>query len=316
MAITPNVFRQLLKDARIGGARAEAMIEQALSRDYWRSLLPALTIEASPESAQIPDEDRNLDTAARSAKADGYFKLPRAVSDHEIRTINSAIDRLGEAGWPPAFVFLYDAGWNCARAPLIRKALTQILGPDARQIQHVWVHVVPAAHGASGWRPHVDGEGGRRMTVWLALTEATLDNGCMHVLPRSHVSAVPNLAGRLDTPGGTFVRDEVSALLHGTRALVADPGDALGWYFDVVHWGGFAHASAHERRSFSFEYIAADEPPNAHDGVTRSLDHLPTFEERLASVCRSIDAYRVNDPAVDRFVDVARGVLARLQPNG
>lgn len=316
-APTPDVLQQLLKDARITGDRLETAVSRALDVNYWRALVPDFGIERdAPALECMPVDAAAVDAAISAHRVDGYFRLPAAVAPAGIARLNAAIDTIVGAGWPPSFLFMYDEAWLSARSPATNRVLDAILGKGFRQIQHVWVHVVKPVPGAFGWRPHLDGSTQNRMTIWLALTDATIDNGCMHVIPRRVSATPPDLATRFTTPDSQFTRDELTSLLHATHALVAAPGDALGWGYDVIHWGGFAHASGRTRRGFSFEYIAASEEPDDHDGTIVAMDTLPSFEERVRDVAAGLVAYRTFEPMTDRFTDVAREITKRLSPAG
>lgn len=65
------------------------------------------------------------------------------------------------------------------------RLLSAYLQPDYKLFPYVWAHYVPP--NSSGWNPHVDtddtGDGANELTVWLPITDATLDNGCIYVVP-------------------------------------------------------------------------------------------------------------------------------------
>lgn len=307
-----DVLDQLLKDARITGPRLEKLVNCALDVHYWRALSPDLHVEDAAPMEVASVAGAAIDESARALRDRGYFRLAGVIAPDGVRRLNAAIDAVTRAGWPASFVFMYDEAWHAARSPAVRRLLVGLLGPGFLQIRHVWAHVVEPVAGASGWSPHVDGDGRGRLTVWMALSDATLENGCMHVVPRDVTAALPGLIERFGTDHSQFSRAEVVSLLHGTHALVAAPGDALGWGFDVIHWGGVARRAGQARRSLSFEYIAANERPTDTDGPLSSMDVLPSFADRLRSVATAVTSYRKFEPLVDRFADVAREIVARL----
>lgn len=308
---------QLLKDARIKGPLLEERVSQALDLDYWRALVPDFHVATDAAPIQCaPTGGADVDAAVRGQNQDGYFQLPGVIAPEGVRRLNDAIDAVAGAGWPPSFVFVYDEAWQCARSPRLAPVLESVLGPGYLQICHVWAHVVKPVVGATGWSPHTDGHTTSnprgRMSVWMGLTDATVDNGCMHVIPRGATSSAPDLIARFQQRDGQFVRTEVAALLHASHALVTAPGDALGWGFDIIHWGGVVRRVGPERRGFSFEYLAATAEPEENDGLITPMDSLPSFETRLRSVATAVIAYRRFEPTVDRFVDVAKEIKTRL----
>lgn len=312
-APTREVLLELLSAARIKGPQLDETVARALDPDYWRGLVPDFRVESATSSLEpAPVDDAAIAEAIQAQRQHGYFRLPGLIAQQDVRRLNAAIDAVAGAGWPPTFVFVYDEAWQSARTAGARRLLEAGLGPDARQLFHVWAHVVKPVAGSSGWSPHLDGDPGRRMTIWVALSPATLENGCIHVVPRDAASA--DLVQRFGAPESRFDRAEVSSLLHATHALVASPGDALGWGFDVLHWGGHVRETGPERRAFSFEYVAAGEPPLETDGPSGSLDVLPSFVERVRTVAAGVIAYQKFEPILDRFADVAHGIKKRLDP--
>src|SRR5207253_5707775 len=123
----------------------------------------------------------------------GYGALPAFLPDAALSALNGSIDGVVGAGWPPVFAFVFDVMWSVVRTSAVRSIVAHTIGAGAAQVPHVWVHVVPAVAGARGWAPHKDGGfatgSPSRLSVWIALTDASIENGCMYVLPRSHAGA-------------------------------------------------------------------------------------------------------------------------------
>ena len=302
--------RQLLKDARLPAPDVDERLRRACDTAYWRQLAPGLHVESDLRSLEHDAVSAAaLAGAARALHDEGVFHLRGAVASRAIQRLNDAIDRVVAAGWPAVFAFAYDELWLCARTSSIGRLATDVLGDGAAQIPHVWTHIVPPAAGAAGWRPHVDGAiGPRRLSCWLALTDATLDNGCMHVVPR-HL-APPRFAERLDE-GAPFDATDLTSALQAVTAIPAAAGDVLGWTFDVVHWGGRARSGQRERRSLSFEYIAANETPYDDERPTLPLtDGLPPLAARLHAIAAGVLEYRKFEPLLTRFEDLATRVLS------
>jgi type I protein arginine methyltransferase len=268
-------------------------LANARSGEYWRSLNPELALEQ--RSSSTPLEVGRLETSALSNlvdgfRANGYFEMPGALSASTIGAMRSGVDTLRRHGWPAVFAFVYDEFWLAPRSAPIAAFLTAVLGPGYRQIPHVWTHYVEPVPGRRGWPPHSDSpQRSNRITVWLALTDATLDNGCIYVVPRSHISA--QIAARLPDASELAMAD-VDALLHGSRALPTAAGGALGWNFDVVHWGSICTKTGQPRIATSQEFIAASElPATDEQPLFDTGSRLPTLEERLRAIAKAILAY-------------------------
>jgi hypothetical protein len=311
---------QLLSDARIKGPELDDRVRRALDVDYWKRLVPDFGV-CSPDSileTARPDAGE-INDAVRSQKEDGYFRVRGVLTPKAVRRLNDAIDAVVAAGWPPSFVFIYDQAWQAGRSPGLAPVIESAIGSGYRQIRHVWAHVVRPVAGAAGWSPHTDGyseEQHGRMSVWLGLTDATLDNGCMHAVSRRATGSSPGVIARFREAGAQLFRVEVVSMLHGTHALETSPGDALGWDFDIIHWGGVVRRTGPERRGFSFEYIADGEPMEPKEGLATPMDSLPPFEIRLSTLATSALAYRRFEPILERFASVAEAIKKHLEPPG
>src|SRR5205085_11644013 len=132
--------------------------------------------------------EATLDDVRGHFAREGYFQVPAIVPESDLAALNGAIDAVIAAGWPPVFAWVFDECWALARLPDVVAIIASQIGAGCRQIPHIWTHVVPAMVGSSGWTPHFDGTVGGRASVWIALTDATLSNGCMHVVSPRHVA--------------------------------------------------------------------------------------------------------------------------------
>jgi hypothetical protein len=243
---------------------------------------------------ESPVASEDLAVAAAGLVADGYCTLPTLLGAHGLRCLNASIDAVTAHGWPAVFAWVFDATWGVTRAAGVRHLVAATLGEDAKQISHVWVHVV-SGDGGTGWPPHVDGEGGRDgrlgLTIWIALTDAGIDQGCMYVVPRS------------DAP----------VMVAAARALPIPAGSALAWNSDVLHWGG-ARRHAGARRSLSIEFIAQRAAPTPGElpllpcGATHPL---PTLAERVRYIAKVLLEYNAHEPAMGRFAPLAEALLNR-----
>src|SRR5262249_38655292 len=139
--------------------------------------------------------------------------------------MRACVAALGRADWPAVFAFAYDHFWLAARRPSLLGALRALLGPGCRQTPHVWVHQVGAERGAAGWGPHKDNAGGQqRVTVWIPLSDATLDTGAIGLIPRHRMP--PGLQERWYDLAA-FDRADVLAMLHAARPIPARAGSAV-----------------------------------------------------------------------------------------
>ena len=315
MTRVPNadVFAALLRDAALSDAEVSSRVDRACDADYWRSLTSDVSVLDSCAALDSQDSaEAAVQSAIASVRDDGVFQLPPVLADRSLRALNAAVDAVVRAGWPAVFAFVYDQPWLCARLPSLARVVTGALGVGYQQIPHVFTHVVQPRRGASGWPPHVDGYSKGRLSVWVPLTAATLDNGCMYVVPSSAVAL--EIAARPEWMC-TLTGDEALALFHGSRAMPTPAGAPIGWRFDVVHWGGRVMTPGAERRAFSLEFIAAGQEPAGDEHPLVSPDGpLPSWPVRLRGVAAALDTYRKFDLPLLRFRRFATAVLDRVHP--
>ena len=305
-------FQQLLADARITGAAARERTDRACDVAYWQSIAPATTISTRPVAIAAAPPSGAIATAVADLQRDGYCHLRGALDPALVQAANAAIDAVVAAKWPPLFAFVFDALWLLARSPAVVDFATGALGGGYSLIPHVWVHVVRPARDSAGFGAHVESfDATGRLTTWLALTDATLESGCIYLLPRW--AAPREVVERFDR-ADRFTRSELIDALHAVRPLPARTGDLLSWGFDIVHWGGYATARAAELRSVSFELIAASATPAAHEVPLLPLDRLPSFDERLRTLGWCIHEYADHDPLMSRFLEIA-DALQRVTPS-
>ena len=311
-----SIAEQMLAERVIDTAAVADRVTRCLSADYWTSLVPGSSISlASAALAELPLPAGEAASVCRHVGQHGFGALPVVLPPAALAPLNSIIDAVVAADWPPVFAFVFDALWSTARTAGVRAVLDGALGPGAHQVPHVWVHVVPAVAGARGWAPHKDGglaaRSPSRLSIWIALTDASIDNGCMYVLPRSHPAARA-LDG--DWHAETIGVAQAVELLSGARALPAAAGAALVWDFDLLHWGGTRTGSGAARRSVSFEFIGAGAEPAADERpliACGPADPLPSFESRLRVIADGILQYSKHDASVYRFRPLAERLLTR-----
>ena len=106
-----------------------------------------------------------------------------------------AVQRVGRKGLPPIFAYVYPETWRALQLSALAPGLRALLGEGYRQLPRSWITIVRPVEGARGWEPHLDAtrpasvmSDGRfdRLTVWIALSDATVDNGCPHVAKGLH----------------------------------------------------------------------------------------------------------------------------------
>lgn len=312
MTVDPRRYQQVvLEMLSLPEDELRVLAEKILDLDYWRKLNPELSIGSEKHAASFEAtaiSAQELERIREHVATRGYLQTTATLSMHAIDALRQGIDVLKQEGLPPAFCFVYDEAWLLSRTPSLDRLVISIVGDGYNQTSRIWCHYVPAVPRAGGWSPHTDGDAStpRRLTLWTPLSEATLDNGCMYVIPKD---TLPQ--------GSTTETVEREELLRGVRALPACPGQVLGWEFQVLHWGSSCSDSPGAPRvSLSVEFIGKDEVPTAREqpliDVARGV--LPSFQERLYFVCQGAIHFAPFEPALLRFKPLMERIAREAGP--
>lgn len=160
------------------------------------------------------------------------------------------------------------AVFDMMRAPRILDVMEQLLGPEitSNPIQHVRIKP-PPQHVAEGEsRAHItatewhqdravamdEADRTDMITVWLAITDATLDNGCLQVLPGKH-----ELLTHCPHPQARIGKDQAS--FDGAMPLPIPAGSAILFHPLTPH-GSRANVSQSFRWSFDLRYQKTGQP--------------------------------------------------------
>jgi len=159
----------------------------------------------------------------------------------------------------------------------IRRVLRELVGEDVKLLQDMALLKPPFIGSRKTWHqdcayfpiepPNVVG-------FWIALDEATTENGCMWVLPGTHREAIPHTK----IPEETFEdfgipKDHAVFRQVAPVAVPLKPGDALVFHGLTVH-GTEPNKSAKRRRALQLHYM------DAHCRYT-GVNEKPAFRQIL-----------------------------------
>ena len=283
--------------------------KNATQREIWQQLNPQLTISTGIDPVvaveKIGAGDGGFEGAELSDRFwdEGYFLIEDILPKDELAKLRQGIETLVSNGMSPALIYLYDEAWQVFRR--LKPLLSHFLGDRVALLPHFWAwHVDPGQDGR-GWPPHRDYQGESvvgddmliSLSLWVPLSNASPDNGCMYVLPRSFEKCY-DLA--VTKPEDVFLQD--------VRALPAGPGAVMGWRQDLYHWGG--RASKHEsepRISLSLEFQNAVFDPMADQLL--DLEKAPEFMDRLGLIASQFEKYQHMQSIDADTVNWAKAVL-------
>jgi len=275
---------------------------------YWKKLNPGLSIGSKAKASRWKPgtfSDSETKRITESLITEAYFLLPGFLSKSRYKKMHAAVINVRNAGWPVPFVFLYDVFWETPRrlAPL----LGDLLGDDFRMLPDFWAWFIDHTMGGIGWRRHRDrnadclDEQGlpESMTIWVALSDATADNGCIHCLPASKDPRY-----RIDFSELKIERPQ------DIRPLEGAAGTLFGWNQVLLHWGGRSSPSAKNSRvSFAYEFQRKNVP--AHNLPLLDPQTPPEFSQRLALIAKQVLQYQHMHLISDEISDIAEELVQK-----
>lgn len=134
------------------------------------------------------------------------------------------------------------------------------LGPDIALFASHYICKPPKTGLPVLW--HQDGsywplEPMKVVTLWLALTDVTPENGCMRVIPRTHTMELSEVVERTDHENvlGSGMDDSVVEG-YDSVDIVLRPGDVEIHHPNIIH-GSLGNESDHWRMGLTLRYIPA-----------------------------------------------------------
>jgi Phytanoyl-CoA dioxygenase (PhyH) len=276
------------------------MPERVATIDYWRARAPSFHIS---DAAYLNCDSAGVDApyAAAGIDRDGYAQLGGIGLDAPWDAMAAVARWMQNDGLDPVFAFVYDEFWR----PYFRldALFRHLLGPYVF-LPDFWAWSVEP--GSAGWSIHRDrGRAALRedgspisLTCWIAISEATADNGCMHLVPK-----------HADPTYGTAREHSFEFRNDDVRVLAAAPGDVLVWNQAVLHWGGkaLAHAPA-SRVAMSFEAQRLDVP--SREAPLIAPGEVVPFATRLRLIGQKLLHYRHMHSISPELEELARGLAA------
>ena len=249
----------------------------------------------SPQEAERYDRDGVL------------FPLP-ALSAEEVSQFRAAVESL-EAHLGVRQTRVVEAhlhfrwAYELALHPAVLDAVEDILGPDILVHSSSVFCKYPGRAGFISW--HQDGfywglSAPRLVSAWVALTDSTVENGCMQVVKGTHHSILPHRERRHQDNmllSGLTVEDAVDEGAGTHVTLKA--GEMSLHHVNTVHGSG-ANLSRTKRLGVAVRYVAP--------GVSQTLPHHEVLLARGRDVYHN---YKILQQPPGG--DIAEGVAAQAE---
>ena len=175
--------------------------------------------------------------------------------------------------------------------PKILDALESLIGGEifANPVYNTRPKVPKVAAGAVPWHQDKsywpDANANPVITVWIPLVDATLENGCLHIMPRTHKQKILSWHAETYTGTGfTEINDEVLAELPEKEpvALPVEAGTAILFNDRCVH-KSTPNNSDGVRWSVDLRYQPTDQDPMPQHGAG-FLARSRLYPERVATL--------------------------------
>lgn len=279
----------------------QAFLRNVESEAFWRQIAPWLHIGTSPPSPFT--ERRDGGPRLTPWPPAGYLQLPTLLDPATTASLARAVTTLHAHDLHPTFLYVYDETWHVLDA--LRPRLSPLLGDDFEALADAWAFYIDPRSDRGGWPIHrgwyedvrdATGTPGL-VNVWVALTDATERNACMHLVPLSRDPHYPDDL------------HDLTGLDDLALALPTAAGSALVWSANAAHWGGTCDPSFDQPRiSMSFTVRRGG-------GLARDMSsvHPPLpFRARLDLIAEQFETYGDKELAPDRnemrWAKVVRGM--------
>ncbi|MBL8739679.1 MAG: phytanoyl-CoA dioxygenase family protein [Myxococcales bacterium] len=297
-----RIVQQMLVDPALPAAVIDQLFDKAIAAPYW-----AAFESNAPLPPESPLSDDEVEHAIEHWKREGYFATRRVIDPAKCEALRGVLERVLADGWPVVFAFAVESVWAATQSPSLVRVLEGVLGPGYRQRHQIFAHWISPVAGAAGWAPHVDGAGKTdRVSAWLPLSDATPENGCMMLIPKSRMPT--DLIGMGYHARKSFTAGETLRLLHAARAMPATAGSLLGWDHDVLHWGSHCDGGGRPRVALALEFESASWSGTRDEPLFDPLV-VPPFPDRLRAIAKAVLTYSGFVPMLRRYRDLAERLL-------
>ncbi|MGI9415950.1 MAG: phytanoyl-CoA dioxygenase family protein [Hyphomicrobiales bacterium] len=247
----------------------------------------------------------DLESLKQSYQHDGYISGVDIVSAAEAARHREAMERaeaaLGKVHYKVKMHTILRSPLELVTLPGVLDIVEQLIGPDILLYNTTYIVKEPGTASHVSWHQDLTYWGlshDDQVTMWLALSPATAESGCMRMVPGSH------LHGRRDHE---INEDESNVLFQGQTVRGISEADAVMCPLEPgqasFHHGWTLHASmpnrsADRRIGLNVQYVAA------HVRQTKG-DH------ESAMLVRGRDGYRHFEEDIPANTDLDPAALAR-----
>lgn len=211
---------------------------------------------------------------------EGYVTPIEIIPSDQMTPYQQEFDRLeAEAGKEASQVGLFGLHkqrpliWQLVSHPRVLAAVSEVLGPDLLLLgSHFFCKQPGLTESYVSWHQDVTYWGlnpPMAVTLWLSIDGADAENGCMRIIPRSHLGGlVPH--GTADTKGNLLsVNQEIARELVDERCAVDIelPAGSASLHHGLAIHGSNPNRSSRRRCGLTMRFITPDVAPVGADGA-------------------------------------------------
>jgi ectoine hydroxylase-related dioxygenase (phytanoyl-CoA dioxygenase family) len=248
-----------------------------------------------------------LQQAADSYARDGFLYPIAILSEDEAAAhrarLETAEAAIGALHYKPKVHTILRSPCELATHPRVLDVVEALIGPDI--LLHNVTYIVKEAGSRSHVSWHQDltywgFDGDAQVSMWLALTPATAESGCMRMVPGSHLTGRRDHRLTVDADNVLFQGQTVEGVAEETAVLCPlRPGEASFHHGWTLH-ASLPNHSTGRRIGLNVQYLAPAMRQTKHD-----LDS--------ALLVRGVDRYHHFRPDRPAETDLDPAAMARQQ---
>lgn len=288
-------------DSKIGKLASCLTSKERTDPSFWNKFCHSLSIEgkatAEPITSTIP-----LDESTRwknKLVSSGYVLVDECMDAALIKRLAEGIEQLHEVGLPATFIFLFDETWDLARASRSILKSSSHSNNDFNFDLLAWF----VEAGKGGFSPHRDRQPedaastfypdgqAKFLTHWIALSEASPENSCLHVIPKTHDPGYINGDNDSEDPLRRALPDKES--FQHIRALPRKPGQSILFTHRIIHWGSKNDPDSAFPPRIAISFVCSN--PSYESPLLKAdyfvEERIPPFHIRLLLVCAQLLIY-------------------------
>jgi non-heme Fe2+,alpha-ketoglutarate-dependent halogenase len=238
--------------------------------------------------------NRSLDSAQiESYEENGFFFPKRVLSDEEVcasrACVQSLSERMGKLKRFDQCHLSFRWAYDLVTHPAVLDLMEDLLGPDILVHSSRIFFKHPQDASFVSW--HLDGRYSglnsyKAPTAWIALSESTVENGCLRVVRGSHKIKDCPFVERPNPDNLENHGQEVTVPIDAKQivAMTLRPGEMSVHDVNIIH-GSEPNRSSIPRIGFSISYVTPEIPscklPLIHARGKANCSHLPLAEPKL-----------------------------------